>query len=165
MRVSTAVAMMMFLLCAFGSCKEKLQSMPPPLEGDELVMAVALRKHMNVYYLNTGQDLQYIFLTVLNKDPSPDFMDYFDDLFPQVLPGSEMKSTRYGFEGLPMARGVWVLFEVTSLEYLSDTEAVVGVRTTEPRKEFPVVSYRLTKSDGFWTEPTMSGVGDERILE
>jgi hypothetical protein len=148
-----------------GSCREQLQSEPPPLKGDDMIIAVALRKHMNVYRLNTGADLQYIFITVLGKDPGNDFLDYFDDLFPQVLPGSEMKRTSEGFEGLPMARGVWVLFDVTSLDRVSDDEAVAGIRTVEPQKELPVVSYRLKMKDGRWTETSVTGVGEERILD
>ena len=34
-----------------------------------------------------GYDYKYVYITVLGSDPSRDFIDYFSDLFSQVLPG------------------------------------------------------------------------------
>ena len=99
-------------ICCVSGCKDQLQQAPPRLDGDELIIATALRRHIYNHRERVNYDYKYIFLSVLGKDPGRDFLDYFDDFFPQVLPGSDMNESRYGFTDLPQTKGVWVRFEV-----------------------------------------------------
>lgn len=151
-------------MCGFTGCKESLQPGPPNLDGEELITATALRRHMYNHKEKTGFEYRYIFLTVFGADPSPEFMDHFDDLFPQVLPGSEMKASRYGFDGLPQTRGVWVHFEVVDFETVSDIEALVSCRTLENQREYPVVKYRMQMRDGQWKATDIAGIGSQELF-
>ena len=151
--------------CCMTGCKEKLQAEPPPLEGDELVIATALRRHMYNHYERVEFDYKYIFITVLESDPGEDFMDYFDDLFPQVLPGSDMKESKYGYENLPETKGVWVRFEVVGFESISEKEASVVCQTFEYNRENPVVNYRMLLQDGQWKAAGIIDIQDDKILQ
>jgi hypothetical protein len=152
-------------MCCLAGCRESLQQGTVNLAGEELVTAAALRRHMYNHYDKTGYDYQYIFLTVLGADPSPEFMDYFDDLFPQVLPGSGMKAGRYGFDGLPQTRGVWVHFKIVDYEPVSDSEAQVSCQTLESQKEDRVIRYRMQMIDGQWKATDITGIGSEKLLQ
>lgn len=163
--ISVTLLLVIVSMCCITGCKESLQPAPPSLEGDELILATALRRHMFDHKDKTGFDYQHIFLTVLGADPSPGFMDYFDDLFPQVLPGSEMRAERYGFEGLPQTRGVWVHFEVVDFESVSDVEALVSCKTLENQREDPVIRYRMQMLDGQWKSTDIVGIGSEKLLQ
>ena len=147
--------------CCMTGCREKLQVEPPPLEGDELVIATALRRHMHNHDERFDYDYKYIFITVLGSDPSEDFMDYFYDLFPIVLAGSKMKETRYGYENLPETRGVWVRFEVVGFESVSEQEASVACQTFEYNSKNPVVNYRMLLLDGQWKAASIIGIQDD----
>ena len=151
--------------CCMTGCRENLQAEPPSLEGDELVIATALRRHMYNHNKRFEYDYKYIFITVLGSDPDDDFMDYFDDLFPLVLGGSKMKETRYGYENLPETRGVWVRFEVVGFESVSEQEASVACQTFEQNRENPVVNYRMLLQDGQWNAIGIIGIKDEKILQ
>jgi hypothetical protein len=113
----------------------------------------------------TGYDYKYIFITVLGADPGADFMDYFDDIFPQILPGSKMKESRYGYEHLPETKGVWVHFEVTGFESISGQEAAVSCRTFEYNSEGPVVRYRMQLIDGQWKATDIMGIQNDKSLQ
>lgn len=152
-------------VCCMTGCKEQLQAGPPLVEGDELVIATALRRHMYNHYERTGYDYKYIFITVLGADPGRDFIDYFDDFFPQVLPGSERKESRYGYEDLPSTRGIWVGFEVVDFESVSEQEAYVACQTFESNKVNPTVRYRMQLQDGQWKATGIIGIESERILQ
>lgn len=152
-------------MCLFSSCREQLQAEPPSLVGDELVIATALRRHMYNHHNRFEYDYKFIFISVLGSDPSRDFMDYFDDIFSQVLPGSEMKETRYGYENLPETRGVWVRFEVVDFESISEQEASVACQTFEYNRENPVVNYRMLLQDGKWNAAGITGIQDDKILK
>jgi len=152
-------------MCCITGCKETLQPAPPTLKGDELVIAVALRRHMYNHQERFGFDYKYIFLTVFGKDPDRDFMNYFDDLFSQVLPGSEMREARYGYENLSQASGVWVRFEVIDFESVSDLEAQVSCQAFEHNRESPIIRYRMQMLDGQWKATAVTGVEEQRILQ
>ena len=160
-----AVLMVIVSTCCMTGCKDQLQADPPRLEGDELVIATALRRHMYNHHDRFGYDYKYIFITVLGSDPGRDFIDYFDDLFSQVLPGSAMKESRYGYENLPETRGVWVRFEVVDFESLSDQEAWVACQTFEYNREDSAVKYRMLLMDGQWKATDIIGIGSEKILQ
>jgi hypothetical protein len=113
----------------------------------------------------TGEEYKYIFLKILGADPSPEVIDYFDDIWSQVLPASDMVETRYGYEGIPNVKGVWIRFEVMQHDQISDTEATVGIRTIEPGSESGVISFRMQLVEGYWEATGVTGVGDERILQ
>jgi hypothetical protein len=160
----TVLALIMAACCLPG-CREQLEARPSSLKGDELIMAVALRKHMYNHFDRSGYGYQYIFVTVLGKDPSMGFMDYFDDLFPQVLPGSKMEESSYGYENLPETKGVWVRFSVVSIEHVSDQEARVLCQTFEYKREDPGIKYRMQLVDGQWEATDIVGIGEEKILQ
>ncbi len=152
-------------MCCITGCKDKLQPGPPSLEGDELVIAAALRRHMYNHHERVGFDYKYIFLTVFGKDPGRDFIDYFDDLFSKVLSGSDMREARYGYENLPQTRGVWVRFEVIDFESISELEARVACQTFEYNRENPIIRYRMQMLDGQWKATAVTGVEKQRILQ
>jgi len=151
--------------CCLPGCREQIEPRPSSLKGDELIIATALRRHMYNHFERFGYDYKYIFLTVLGKDPSMEFMDYFDDLFPQVLPGSKMKASRYGYEDLPQTRGIWVRFEVGSIEHVSEQEARVECQTFEYQREDRAIKYRMQLIDGQWKATDIVGVGSQKILQ
>ena len=152
-------------MCCVTGCRDTLQSGPPTLEGDELVIASALRRHMYNHHDRTRFDYEYIFLTVFGEDPDRDFIEYFDDLFPQVRPGSDMKAGRYGFDGLPQTKGVWVHFDVIDFTPVSDVEALVACQTFESGTEDPGVRYRMQLLDGLWKATDIVSIQDEKILQ
>jgi len=152
-------------MCFVTGCKDTLQSGPPTLEGDELVIASALRRHMYNHRDRVRYDYDYIFLSVFGEDPDRDFIEYFDDLFSQVRPGSDMKAGRYGFDGLPETKGVWVRFEVIDFEPVSDVEALVACQTFESGTENPAVRYRMQFLDGQWKATDIVGIEGQRILQ
>lgn len=160
-----AVLTVIVSACCMTGCKEQLQAGPPSVEGDELVIATALRRHMYNHHDRFDYDYKYIFITVLGSDPSMDFIDYFDDLFPQVLPGSKMKESRYGYENLPSTRGVWVRFEVVGFESVSEQEASVACQTFEYKRENPAVTYRMLLQDGQWKAADIIGIQSEKIIQ
>jgi hypothetical protein len=133
-----------------GGCREQLQGGPPAVEGDELIMAAALRQHMRNHEGNYKTDYKYIFLKVLEEDPSREFMEYFDYLLPTVLPGSKMVETRFGYEKLPSTKGIWILFEVDELKIVSDQEAHVTCSSHENGLDHPAAGYRMEMVDGRW---------------
>jgi hypothetical protein len=160
----TVLSVVLSAFCLPG-CREQIEARPPSLQGDELIIAPALRQHMNDHFEQTGYDYTYIFLTVLGKDPSMQFMNYFDDLFPQVLPGSKMQASSYGYEDLPQTPGIWVHFEAVSIEHVSEQEARVTCRTFEYQREDRAVKYRMQLIDGQWKATDIVGVGEEKILQ
>lgn len=151
--------------CFVTGCRDQLQSGPPSLEGEDLIMATALRRHMYNHHGKAGYSYEYIFLSIYGENPGADFIDYFDDLFPQVLPVSEMKASRYGFEGLPQTKGVWVRFDVMDFTSVSDVEALVACQTFESGTEDPGVRYRMQFLDGQWKATDIVGIQDEKILQ
>jgi hypothetical protein len=151
--------------CCMTGCKEQLQADPPSLEGDELVIAKALRRHMYNHHERFGYDYQYIYVTVLGSDPGRDFIDYFSDFFSQVLPGSRMKESRYGYENLPETKGVWVRFEVVDFESVSEQEAWVTCQAFEYKREDPAVKYRMLLQDEHWKATDIIGIQSEKILQ
>lgn len=153
------------MACCITGCREQLQAEPPPLEGEDLIIAIALRKFMYNHHNRHEYDYEYIFISVLGEDPGRDFMDYFDDLFPQVLPGSKMKESRYGFENLPQTKGVWIRFEAVDFESVSEQEANVTCQSFGYDMESPTVKYRMQLVDGQWTAIGIAGVGEEKILQ
>ena len=157
-----AVAAAVLAAATLGTgCREKIEARPPALEGDELITAAALRQHMRNHHTNYKTEYKYIFLRVLGEDPSRDFMDYFDDLFPAVLPASKMVETRYGFENLPATRGIWILFEVEEYEGVTDSEAWVTCRTSEHELVHPGIRYRLQYVDGQWRSTSIVSIDGE----
>jgi hypothetical protein len=153
------------LACCNTGCREQLQAEPPALEGDDLIIATALRQFMYNHHDRYGYDYKYIFITVLGEDPSRDFMDYFDDLFPQILPGSKMMESRYGYEDLPQTKGVWVRFEAVDFKSVSEQEANVTCQSFGYSMESPTVTYRMQLVDERWTATSVTDVGSERILQ
>ena len=153
------------LACCNTGCRDQLQAQQPQLEGDDLIIAIALRKFMYNHHDRYGYDYKYIFLTVLGQDPSRDFIDYFDDLFSQVLPGSKMKESRYGYENLPQTKGVWVRFEAVDFKSVSKQEASVTCQSFGYNMESPTVKYRMQLVDGQWTAIGIAGIGEEKILQ
>lgn len=153
------------MTCCVTGCREQLQTQPPSLEGDDLIIAIALRQFMYNHHDKYGYDYQYIFITVLGEDPSRDFIDYFDDLFSQVLPGSKMKESRYGYESLPQTKGVWARFEAVDFESVSEQEATVTCQSFEYKMESPTVKYRMQFVDGRWIATSIAGIGSEKILQ
>jgi hypothetical protein len=160
----TALLLMILALCAPG-CKEKLQPRPSSLQGDELVMATALRSHMRNHTTQFAFDYKYIFMSVLGGDPDREFLDFFSDLFSKVMPGSQMKESRYGYQNLPQTRGVWVHFEVLDHKPVSDQEAWVTCRTQEFESKHAAVKYRMQLVEGQWQATSIIRMGDERILQ
>jgi hypothetical protein len=150
--------------CILAGCGKNLQAVPPPLNRDELVIATALRHHIGQHRERSGYDYKYIYLTILGSDPSGEFINYFDDLFPQVLPSSKMNEWRYGYQDLPQTKGIWVHFEVVDYESVSEQEALVSCRTLESEKENPAVTYRMQLLDGQWRAADIIGIERERPL-
>ena len=155
----------MILSCCVTGCKEKLHADPPVLEGDELIIATALRRHMYNHGDKYERDYKYIFISVFGEDPDRDFLDFFSDLFAVVMGGSEMTETRTGFENLPQTKGVWVRFEVIDFIPASEQEAWVTCQTYEFAWEGPSVKYRMQLIDGQWKATSIAQIGSERILQ
>lgn len=92
-------------------------------------------------------------------------MDYFNDLFAQVLPGSKMEESRYGYEGLPQTKGIWVRFEAVDFKTVSEEEANVTCQRFGYNMESPMVSLRVQLVDERWTVTSVTGVGSEKLLQ
>ena len=153
------------LACCTAGCKEKFHTDPPVLEGDELIVATALRRHMSNHAASVDYDYKYVFLSLYGEDPDRDFMDFFSDLFQEVLPVSKMEKARYGLENLPETRGVWIYFDVTEFTPVSGQEGLVTCRSYEYQKENPAVKYRMQLVDGRWKATSIMNIESGRILQ
>jgi hypothetical protein len=162
--VLTTLIVTLLATCVTG-CREKFHADPPALKGEQLITATALRHHMNEQASSNDYDYNYIFISVYGKDPDRDFMDFFSDIFPEVLPGSKMNDSPYDFENLPQTSGIWIHFDVVDFTQLSGQEAWVTCRSFEYDKENPSVKYRMELVNGRWKATSIVSIEEGRILQ